>query len=228
VRDFAGFSVNAHANAAMNGNAMYRNKISADSFARASMVAEPVNLFDMAPLADGAAALVLCPTDTAAQCSSQPIRIAASAIATDSLSLHDRDDLLVLAAANLSAGRAYEQAGIGPDDVDLFELHDGFTILSALTLEATGFAGRGQGVRLANPERIGLHGKLPISTFGGLKGRGDPAGATGVYQAVEVVQQLRGEAGPNQVPEAEWGMAQNLGGFGATAVTHIFQALHPK
>lgn len=222
LADFAPFSVNAHQNASTNPNAMYRNKITVEAYLKAPMIAEPVNLFDAAPAADGAAALVLCPAAIAHDYSQKPVRIAASAIATDALALHDRPDPLFLAAANLSAGQAYEQAGIGPEDIDVFELHDAYTILAALTLEATGFARRGEGTRLTADGSIGLKGRIPISTFGGLKARGDPGGATGIYQAVEVVLQLRGEAGPNQVEGARWGMAQNLGGLAATAVTHIF------
>lgn len=222
LADFAPFSVNAHQNASTNPNAMYRNKITVEAYLKAPMIAEPVNLFDAAPAADGAAALVLCPAAIARDYSQKPVRIAASAIATDALALHDRPDPLFLTAANLSAGQAYDQAGIGPDDIDVFELHDAYTILAALTLEATGFARRGEGTRLAADGSIGLKGRIPISTFGGLKARGDPGGATGIYQAVEVVLQLRGEAGPNQVEGARWGMAQNLGGLAATAVTHIF------
>jgi len=224
LADMAGFSVNAHANGSRNPNAMYRNLIKAESFARAPMVAEPVNLFDAAPEADGAAAVVLVATERAGDMVPNPVRVAASAVATDALPLHDRPDPLTLTAAERSARRAYQQANVGPENIDFFELHDGFTIMAALSLEAGGFARRGQGWKLATEphEGIGLEGRLPISTFGGLKARGNPGGATGIYQAVEVVLQLRGQAGENQVADARLGMAQNLGGFGATAVTHIF------
>jgi acetyl-CoA C-acetyltransferase len=225
VADLAGFSVNAHANGSHNPNAMFRNLLKVESFARAPMVAEPVNLFDAAPDADGAAAVVLAAGDRAADSVPKPVRVAASVVATDTLSLHDRSDLLALSAVELSARRAYEQAGISPDEIDLFELHDAFTVLAALSLEACGFAERGKGWQLANHENISLEGKFPISTFGGLKARGNPGGATGVYQAVEVVHQLRGEAGESQVKEARRGMIQSLGGLGATAVTHIFEAV---
>jgi acetyl-CoA C-acetyltransferase len=221
----AGFSVNAHANGSRNPNAMYRNLVRAESFARAPMVAEPVNLFDAAPEADGAAAVVLVATERAGDMVPSPVRVTASAVATDALPLHDRPDPLALAAAELSARRAYEQADVGPENIDFFELHDGFTIMAALSLEACGFARPGQGWKLgadASAE-IGLEGKLPIATFGGLKARGNPGGATGVYQAIEAVLQLRGQAGENQVADARLGMTQNLGGFGATAVTHIFR-----
>jgi acetyl-CoA C-acetyltransferase len=216
LKDFAGFSVNAHANATTNPHAMYRNLITVESYLKAGMVSEPVNLLDTAPDADGAAALVV----TAAP---SPVRVAASALATDALAVHDREDLLLFKAAQLSAQKAYQLAGVGPGEIGVFELHDAFTVFAALSLEAAGFAERGQGWRLAQKGDIALTGRIPISTFGGLKARGNPGGATGVYQIAEVVLQLRGEAGPQQVPQARWGMAQSLGGAGATAVTHIFE-----
>jgi acetyl-CoA C-acetyltransferase len=130
-----------------------------------------------------------------------------------------------LEGAILSTQRAYAQAQIGPQAVDLFELHDAFSIMAALSLEAAGFAERGRGVRIALDGEIGLDGRLPIATMGGLKARGHPVGATGIYQVVEVVQQLRGLAGANQVPNARIGMAQNIGGSGATVITHILQRM---
>ena len=222
---FAGFSVNAHTNGAMNPNAMYRNRIKAEAFVKPPPIAPPVCLFDAAPEGDGAAALILTTTERAREVTNRPVRISASAVATDTLSLHDRPDPLFLTAANISAQKAYQQAGVGPADLDLFELHDSFTILSALTLEVCGFAGRGAGCELACEEGIGLKGKIPISTFGGLKARGHAGGATGVYQAVEATLQLRGQAGPNQVEEARIAMIQNIGGLGGTAFTHILEAM---
>lgn len=223
LKEFAGFSVNAHANARTNAKAMYRNTLTVEAYLKAAMVADPVNMFDTAPEADGAAAILLS-ADPARAVSYPLIRIAGSGMATDSLAVHDRHDPLALSAAALSARKAYEMAGIGPDEVGLFELHDGFTVLAALSLEACGFAPRGEGWKLAQSGDLALKGRIPISTFGGLKARGNPGGATGVYQAVEIALQLRGEAGPNQIGrEARWGMAQSLGGSGATAVTHIFE-----
>lgn len=220
---FEGFSLNAHANGSRSRWAMYRNTLKAGAFAKAPMVADPVSLFDGAPDGDGAAAVILTTRERAADMVGQPVRIAGSAAATDTLAIQDREELLYLKAADLSAYRAYRQADVTAADVDLFEMHDAYTILSALTLEATGFAQRGEGWKLAqsNGELIGLHGHLPVSTFGGLKSRGNPAGATGVYQAVEAVLQLRGEAGENQVPDARVAVIQNLGGLASTAVTHI-------
>ena len=219
--DFAAFSVNAHANAMNNPNAMYHSKITPEAFVKAAMIAEPINLFDAAPAADGAAAIVLAPTDWAKSRSNGSVRVAASSIATDALAIHDRHDPLWLRAVELSINKAYQQAGVLPRDINLFELHDSCTILAAMSLEAAGFAQRGMGVTFAARGAIKRDGSIPISTMGGLKGRGDPGGATGIYQIVEVVQQLRGCAGENQIAQARIGMAQNLGATGATVVTHI-------
>jgi acetyl-CoA C-acetyltransferase len=151
------------------------------------------------------------------------IVIAASASATDTIAVHSRKDPLFLAAACESARRCYQMAGVGPADIDVFELHDAFSIMSALSLEACGFAERGQGVRLGLEGAISPGGRVPICTRGGLKARGHPVGATGMYQVVEIVQQLRGECDGTQVAGATVGMAQNIGGSGATVLTHILR-----
>jgi len=226
--DFAGFAITAHANAVGNPNAMFRRPITAEAFARAEMIADPINLLDSSPMADGAAAVVLCPSDHALARKGRAVRVAGSALATDSLSIHDRFDPLWLQAAEDSARRAYAQAGVGPDDIDLFELHDAFTIMSALSLEASGFAERGQGWRLAANGDIQRTGRIPICSMGGLKARGHPVGATGVYQIVEAVLQLRGEAGDCQLPRVRRAMTQNIGGSGATIVTHILEMADSK
>jgi acetyl-CoA C-acetyltransferase len=189
------------------------------------MIADPVNLLDSSPVCDGAAAVVLCPTALARQFTARPVRIRASAAATDSIALHDRRDLLGLEGAALSATKAYGQAKVTPKDIDLFELHDAFTIMSVLSLEACGFAERGRGVRLGTDGDIAIGGQIPISTMGGLKARGHPVGATGIYQVIEVALQLREQAGANQVRDARLGMAQNIGGSGATVVTTILEAV---
>ncbi len=219
---FAPFSVNAHRNAVHNPNAMFRKPIQVEDFNRAQMIAPPINLLDASPISDGAAAAIVCPLDMARSFNGRtPVRVMASVTATDSLNLDDRHGLLALEASRLSAQRAYAMAGIAPRDVDLFELHDAFTIMSALSLEAVGFAEPGCATFLAADGEIGIEGRIPISTLGGLKARGHPVGATGVYQIVDVVTQLRGQAGKNQVKNAQIGMAQNIGGTGATVVTHI-------
>lgn len=224
---FEGFSINAHANAKGNKNAMFQNQIKPGAFAKASMVADPVNLFDGAPDADGAAAVVLVSADMARELGKPAILIAGSAAATDRLTLHERDDVLDLVAVRESTTKALQQAEVALSDVQLFELHDGYTILSTLSLEAIGLASRGQGWTLAANagEMLRPTGKSPVSTFGGLKARGNPVGATGVYQAVEACLQLRGQAGVHQVPSAHTALIQSVGGFGSTAVTHILRRL---
>ena len=173
---------------------MFRNILKPGAFAKASMVADPVNLFDGAPDADGAAGVLLVSAEQASRYTRHPIAIAGSGASTDTFALHERADLLDLAAARESAHKALAQAGAALADVDLFEAHDAYTILTALSLEAIGFAERGSGWKWAEDAgaQIRPNGRLPISTFGGLKSRGNPAGASGIYQAVEAVLQLRG------------------------------------
>jgi acetyl-CoA C-acetyltransferase len=224
--DFAPFSINAHTNAMHNPFARLREAISEKDYRQARMVADPINLLDASPIGDGAAAVVVVPVQSLrTNGKGRPqVVIAGSATSTDALAVHDRSDPVWLSAAERSAQRAYTQAGVNPSDIDLFELHDAFSIMSALSLEACGFADRGQGPRLALDGDITPTGRIPITTLGGLKARGHPVGATGIYQIVEVVQQLRCEAGEAQIEGAKIGMAQNIGGSGATIVTHILKA----
>ncbi|MBE2201228.1 MAG: thiolase domain-containing protein [Anaerolinea sp.] len=217
--DFAPFPMNAHANGAKNPNAMFQEPISLKTYERGRMIADPINLYDASPIGDGAAALLLVPAEKAPHA----VRVAGSASATDTLAIHDREEPLWLKAAEQSAQRAYAQAGIGPADLDLFELHDAFSIMAALSLEACGFAEPGQGVRLAQEGAILPDGRIPICTMGGLKARGHPVGATGLYQLAEATLQLRGDAGAAQIDGARIAMTQNIGGSGATIVTHILR-----
>ncbi len=219
---FAGFALNAHKNGANNPNAMFRSPIKLETYLKAGMIADPINLMDSSPVCDGAACVVLAPADLYR--SRIKAHILASAVAIDSLAIHDRRDPMTMDAVVLSSQKAYAQARLTPADIKVFEAHDAFSIMAALSLEAAGFAPRGGGVRLAVDGEIGIHGRIPISTMGGLKARGHPVGATGIYQIVEVVQQLTGQAGKNQVPGATIGMAQNIGGSGATVITHILGA----
>jgi len=225
--DFAPFSITAHANAANNPNARLSFAITETDYQKARMIAEPINLLDASPIGDGAAAVLLVPFENVNSKftgnGSPVVTIAGSASATDSIAVHDRQDPTWLSAAALSAQKAYDQAGLSPAQIDFFELHDAFSIMSALSLEACGFADRGQGPRLGLDGDIFLRGRIPIATMGGLKARGHPVGATGVYQIVEVIQQLRGQAERNQSEHAQIGMAQNIGGSGATIVTHILR-----
>ena len=223
--DFAPFSINAHANAIHNPFARLHQKINTDQFEKSSMVATPINLLDASPTGDGAAAVVLVPAEKVVSLKGKPrVTVAGSASATDSIAVHSRKDPLFLAAAYESSRRAYEMANVTSKDIDVFELHDAFSIMSALSLEACGFAERGQGVRLGLDNEISPTGRVPVCTRGGLKARGHPVGATGMYQIVEIVQQLRGECGATQVDGAKIGMAQNIGGSGATILTHILKA----
>jgi len=223
---FAGFALTAHANGVANPYAMFRKAIKPATYAKAELVSDPLNMFDMAPNADGAAALVLTRRDLLPSSFANPsVKIAGSGSASDTLALHDRKDMLYFDTAQLSAAKAMKQAGVMLDDINFFEYHDVFSIYAALQLEAVGFAIRGQGWKLAADGDIGLKGKIPCATLGGMKARGFAGGAAGVYQAVEAATQLRGEAEANQIPNAKVGLIQSLGGPASTAVSHILQAL---
>jgi len=223
---FAGFALTAHANGAGNPCAMFRKAIKPETYAKAEMVSDPINMFDMAPNADGAAALVLTRRELLPSSLPQSlVKIAGSASSAGTLALHDRKDMLFFNTAHISADKAMKQAGVSPDDIDLFEYHDVYSIYAALQLEAAGFAGRGKGWKLAAQGEIGLKGRIPSATMGGMKARGFPGGAAGVYQAVDAVTQLRGRAESNQVPNAKTALIQSLGGPASTAVSHILQKL---
>ncbi|RME37215.1 MAG: thiolase domain-containing protein [Deltaproteobacteria bacterium] len=219
--DFAPFSINAHENALHNPFARFHERLTLERYQRAPMVSSPINLMDASPTCDGAAAVLLTTPERARRPGRPTVQILGSATATDTIAVHDPKDPTWLKAAEESAKAAYAQAGITPEDVDLFEAHDAFSIMAALSLEACGFAERGQGPRLGLEGEIRPNGRIPIATRGGLKGRGHPVGATGVYQVVEAAQQLRGECGETQVADARIAMTQNIGGSGATIVTHI-------
>ena len=219
--DFAPFSINAHANAIHNPFARLHEAITEKDYINARMVADPINLLDASPTGDGAAAALLVPADSLFPPGRRIIKIIGSASATDTIAIHSRKDPLWLIAAEKSARKAYSQAGVRPEEIDFFELHDAFSIMSVLSLEACGFAERGKGPRLGIDGDILINGRIPITTRGGLKARGHPVGATGMYQIVEAVQQLRGEAAPTQVENSRIGLTQNIGGSGATIITHI-------
>ena len=222
---FAPFAVNAHANAVNNPYARFHEPTSIEQYMKASMIADPINLMDASAIGDGAAAAVVVPLDLVKKSSRKVIRVVGSAAATDTIAVDHRKEPLFLRAAFESGKKAYLQAGISPKEIDLFELHDAFSIMAALSLEANGFAERGKGPQLALDGEILPTGKVPIATRGGLKARGHPVGATGMYQIVEVIQQLRGEASGSQVIDARIGMAQNIGGSGSNIITHIFQTV---
>jgi acetyl-CoA C-acetyltransferase len=220
----SGFPLTAHANGAGNKNAMYRKPISLETYRKAERVSDPLNLFDIAPNADGAAALVLTRPELLPNDYAHPlVRIAASASISDTLALHDRLNMLQFSAVQTSVDQALKKAGIHLEQVDLFEYYDSYSIFAALTLEASGFAAPGEGWKLAADGSIARTGQIPCATLGGLKARGNPGGATGIYQAVEAATQLRGQAGPNQISEARYALIQSMGGPASTVVTHLLE-----
>jgi acetyl-CoA C-acetyltransferase len=197
-------------------------EISIEDVNKSPMVADPLHVLDCSPISDGAAAVVLAPTDIARRFSDTPIKIVGSGQASDTLALHDRRDLTTL-DATVHAGRAaFRQAGIEPRQVDVAEVHDCFTIAEILAIEDLGFVEKGQGGKATEEGLTALGGTFPINTSGGLKACGHPVGATGIKQAYEIALQLRGEAGKRQVDEVEVGLAHNVGGSGGTALVHIF------
>ena len=220
--DFAPFIEIAHANAQHNPNAMFRFPVTRAQYQKAKMVAAPINLLDSSPIADGAAAVVVVPEEAVSRYAGKPVWIRAIEVSTDTISLDSRADILWLKAAETSTRNALKTAGISHNDIRFFELHDAFSIMSALSLESSGFAERGKAVAAANKGDFSLEGRLPIATMGGLKARGHPVGATGVYQIVEAALQLRGQAPEKlQLDAPTYGMCQNIGGSGATIVTTI-------
>ncbi len=214
-------AVKNHFNGSMNPIAQYKNKISVDAVLNSIMVADPLHIFDCSPISDGASALVLAPVDIAHEYTDTPIYIKATAQASDTIALHDRRDITTLDATVSAAKKAYDMAKVTPADIDLVEVHDCFTIAEICAIEDLGFAKKGEGGKVTAEGETAIGGRIPVNTSGGLKACGHPVGATGIKQAVEITQQLRGEAGKRQVDGAEIGMTHNVGGSGATAVIHI-------
>jgi acetyl-CoA C-acetyltransferase len=220
---FNGFTLNAHHNARTNPYALFKDmEVTDELVSRSRVVVPPLRLFDAAPVCDGAAAVVLTRSSEARAYTDQPVKILGSAVATDWFRVSDRSDPLHLYAAARAAHKSFRKANVHRNDVDLFEVHDAFSIMACLALEAVGFAEPGQGWRLAAEGAIARDGRLPLATMGGLKARGHPVGATAVYQTCEIVQQLMGRAGPNQIPDARLAMLLSIGGAASTALTHLF------
>jgi len=223
--DLALFAVNAHANGAKNPYAMFKRPIKVETVLKSPYIADPLKLFDASPVSDGAAAVIITTPEKAEQLGvpkEKWVEVAGMGRAIDTINLANREDLLTLKAAKIAAEKAYRMAGVEAKDIDFFEVHDAFTVMAALSLEALGVAKKGEGAKLAKEGQIAIDGDYPIQTMGGLKARGHPVGATGVYQTVEAVLQLRGEA-PNQVPDAEIGLTQNIGGTGSNISVSIFR-----
>ena len=214
-------AVKNHYNGARNPIAQFRQEITVDTVVNSTLVADPLRLFDCSPITDGAAAVVVAPLERAREFTDTPVRVLATAQASDTITLHDRRDICTL-DASVAAGRwAFEMAGLSQKDIDLVEVHDCFTIAEICAIEDLGFCKKGEAGALTEQGVTALGGDIPVNTSGGLKACGHPVGATGIKQVCELVQQLRGEAGKRQVDGAEIGMAHNVGGTGATVAVHI-------
>ncbi|MCC7566278.1 MAG: thiolase domain-containing protein [Methanomicrobiaceae archaeon] len=216
-------AVKNHANGARNPIAQFRQEITIDTVLNSSLVADPLRLFDCSPITDGAAAVVVVPLERAREFTDAPVRMLASAQASDTIALHDRRDISTLDATIAAGRRALKLARLEHADIDLVEVHDCFTIAEICAIEDLGFCAKGEAGRLTEEGVTARDGGLPVNVSGGLKACGHPVGATGIKQICEVVQQIRGEAGRRQV-DTEIGMTHNVGGTGATVVVHILGA----
>lgn len=214
-------AVKNHFNGARNPIAQFQHEISIDTVINSSLVADPLRLFDCSPITDGAAAVILAPLERAHEFTDTPIKVLATAQASDTIALHDRRDISTMDATVVAGDRAFKMAKIGRKDIDLVEVHDCFTIAEICAIEDLGFCKKGEAGKLTEEGMTALNGKIPVNTSGGLKACGHPVGATGIKQVWEVVQQLRGEAGRRQIDGAEIGMTQNVGGTGASVAVHI-------
>jgi acetyl-CoA C-acetyltransferase len=216
-------AVKNHYNGSMNPKAQFRRAIKLEMAVNAPMVADPLGVFDCAAVSDGGAALILCDLEKAKGIDDNTVEIIGSGQASDTISLHARDDITCMKAASLAAKRAYKMSGITAKDIHVAEVHDSHTIAEIIGIEDLGFFERGKGGKGVEDGKTALDGEIPVNTSGGLKAKGHPMGATGIAQAVEIVQQLRGEAGDRQIKDAEVGLAHSVGGSGATGVVHIFK-----
>lgn len=218
-------AVKNHKHGSLNPNAQFQSEITIDTVLNSTLVADPLRLMDCSPVSDGAACVILCPLEIAKKFTDTPVKIIGSGMATDTIALHSRKDITTLRAVSLSAERAYKMAGIKPEDVDVAEVHDCFTIAEIIITEELGFTEKGKGGILVEKGETTLGGRIPVNTSGGLKAKGHPVGATGVAQAVEIFYQLQGRAEKRQVKNAKIGLTQNMGGSGASSVVHIMEVV---
>ena len=187
-------------------------------------IAWPLRLYDCAPITDGASCVLLVAAEIAGNFTDKPVHIAGTGQASGR-PLHDADELTSLSAAREAAAQAYAMAGVTPNDIQVAEVHDCFTIAEIIATEDLGFFEPGEGPRAVDEGRTARNGDRPINTSGGLKAKGHPVGASGVAQIIETFHQLRGEAGARQVPNAnlELGLTHNVGGTGGTCVVNILR-----
>ncbi|MBI2126887.1 MAG: thiolase domain-containing protein [Thaumarchaeota archaeon] len=217
------FPVIAHKNAVTSEHAQFRKAVSIADVSRSMPVSDPLRLLDCAPVGDGAAAVVLSNDDGMVK--DPAIEIAASAASTDSANFYQRDDMLEFMATRRAVTKALSLAGISVRDIDFAEINDSYSAVAGLSVEALGLSKMGEGARDARDGKFDIKGKVPISTYGGLKGRGNPVGATGIYQIVEAYHQLVGKAKANQVVDAKIGLTHNMGGIDSAAVVHILRRI---
>jgi len=216
-------AVKNHLHGSANPRAQFRNKLRVEQVLGAGRIAEPLGMLDCSPISDGGAAVVLTTLENARELTDTPVLISGSAQASDTLALHDRWSLTSQRATRTAAKRALSQSGGTIKDMDLMEVNDGFTIAEIIALEDLGLAEPGEGGRLAEEGITALGGDMPVNTSGGLKARGNPPGATGIAQVVEIYDQLMGRAEGRQVEGARRGLAHNVGGTGATVTIHILE-----
>jgi len=215
--------VKNHKHGALNPKAQFRMEFTVDAIMNSTLVADPLRLLHCSPVTDGAAAVLLVPLDDAAKYTDKPVKIKGCGSATGTIALANRKEITFLDAVQASAEKAYEMAGVGPGDIQLAEVHDCFAIAEICCLEALGLVEVGLGGNAAESGETALGGRIPVNTSGGLKSKGHPVGATGVAQAIEIFEQLRGESGKRQVADAKLGLAQNMGGSGGSSVVHILE-----
>lgn len=215
-------SVKNHENAIHNPYAQFHSKITVEDVLRSPLVADPLRLLDCSPITDGAACVVLASEEKAREFVDNPVYITGSGQASSTIALHDRKKITVTDATVNAAKEAYARAKREPRDIQVAEVHDAFTIGEILAIEGLGFVEIGKGGKATEEGETAIGGRIPVNTSGGLKAKGHPVGATGVAQVVEIVLQLRGEAGKRQV-DADVGLTHNVGGSGGTAVVHILE-----
>jgi len=222
----AAVAVKNHLNGSNNPNAQFRSKITVDQVLNSTMVADPLHLLDCSPVTDGGAAVILCSMDIAKKFTDSPVKIVASTQASDSISLYQRESFTTLNSVSKAAEKAYKLADLKPSDIDLAEVHDCFTISEIVVSEDLGFFEKGCGGPAVEEEKTSIEeGIIPINTSGGLKSKGHPVGATGIAQVIELYEQLTAQAGKRQVKDARIGMAQNMGGSGASCTINILEAV---
>jgi acetyl-CoA C-acetyltransferase len=222
--DLAAVAVKNHANGAKNPYAHMRKRVTMEQVLAGKPVAEPLTVYDCSLISDGAAAVVLAPLERAAEFTQKPVRVLGIAQASDCVALDEKQDITSFRATRIAAGKAYRMAGVLPADIEFAEVHDCFTIAEIIALEDLGFVERGEGGPYTREGRTCPQGDRPVNTSGGLKSKGHPVGATGTGQICDLAIQIRGEAGELQLPRRTLGLAQNLGGSGATSVVTILSA----